>query len=249
MSRAERRRNDHLTSKGKLTPEETDRLENKRRQWEKSPHKELREAFLAALAIVRRSNVLPYLERRLRNHPGVKSRLTLEMMLVLFIFELVRERQLPARRHPQGDADPGPAERLRPRPLHKGRVEPDNPQRHPETVFELGARPGEGVGAGHGLERLKGRDTVQPRMVHGQARPRQRPPPGPPKNSVRGLGRHAFPNVRAGTQLHPAEVGQATRPKGIQRLSCRIRLQDPDTTRPGRDIPRLPPHRLHRAAA
>lgn len=85
MSRAEHRRNERLIAKGKLTPEEIDHLETERRQWEHSPQKELREAFLALLAIVQRSNVLPYLERRLRKHPGTKSRLTLEMMLVLFI--------------------------------------------------------------------------------------------------------------------------------------------------------------------
>ncbi|MDE2814073.1 MAG: hypothetical protein OXM01_13660, partial [Gemmatimonadota bacterium] len=83
MSRADRRRDERLIEKGKLTDSDVERLEQLRRQQEHSPQKELREAFLALLAIVRRSKVMPYLERRLRKHPGRQSKLPLEAIVVL----------------------------------------------------------------------------------------------------------------------------------------------------------------------
>ena len=110
MTRARRRSEDRLRAKGKLTPDEAAALEQQRkrrekppaktaadnlddaeiaaleeqrRQWKESPAKEIREMVVQLLAAVRRSNVAPPLERKLRHHAGRTSGLPVEAMLVL----------------------------------------------------------------------------------------------------------------------------------------------------------------------
>lgn len=85
MSRAERRRNARCKAKGKLTDSEIAALEQKRRTREDSELQEQRALFVALVNAVRRSPVLPLLHRRLRNHPGSKSKFPLVALVVLVL--------------------------------------------------------------------------------------------------------------------------------------------------------------------
>ena len=71
---------------GQLTEEQFAALEKLRREREGSEYRKLRAVFLELLAVVRRSGILPYLERQLRKHPGPKSRFPIEALVVMSLF-------------------------------------------------------------------------------------------------------------------------------------------------------------------
>lgn len=85
MNRAERRRDERAEAKGRLTDTQIAHLEKLRREEKGSEYEKMRTLLLVLISVVRRSGVVPYLHRRLRIHNGPKSKLPIEVLVVLFL--------------------------------------------------------------------------------------------------------------------------------------------------------------------